>query len=50
MKRLFFGLAVLSFIAACDEEPKNPVSEYGNTMIDLYKKGQQAGEIANLMR
>ncbi|MFZ3122202.1 MAG: hypothetical protein WA104_02380 [Thermodesulfovibrionales bacterium] len=48
MKRLFLGLAVLSLIAACDEKPKNPVSEYGNTMIDSYKKGQKAGETANL--
>ena len=48
MKRLFLGLAVLSLIAACDEKPKNPVSEYGNTMLDSYKKGQQAGETANL--
>ena len=48
MKRLFLGLTVLALIAACDEKPKNPVSEYGNTMIDSYKKGQKAGEIANL--
>lgn len=48
MKRLFLGLAVLSLIAACDEKPKNPVSEYGNIMIDSYKKGQKAGEAANL--
>jgi hypothetical protein len=48
MKRLFLGMAVLSLIAACDEKPKNPVSEYGNTMIDSYKKGQKAGETANL--
>ncbi|MDP1759630.1 MAG: hypothetical protein Q8K77_07525 [Thermodesulfovibrionales bacterium] len=48
MKRLFLGLAVLSLIAACDEKPKNPVSEYGDIMIDSYKKGQKAGEAANL--
>ena len=48
MKRLFLGLAVLSLIAACDEKPKNPVSEYGSAMIDSYKKGKQAGEAANL--
>lgn len=48
MKRLFLGLAVLSLIAACDEKPKNPVSEYGNAMIDSHKKGQKAGEAANL--
>ena len=48
MKRLFLGLAVLSLIAACDEKPKNPVSEYGDAMIDSYKRGQKAGETANL--
>lgn len=48
MKRLFLILAVLSLISACDEKPKNPVSEYGNIMIDSYKKGQKAGETANL--
>lgn len=48
MKKLLLGLVVLSLIAACDEKPKNPVSEYGNAMIDSYKKGQKAGETANL--
>jgi len=46
MKRL--GFAVLAFFIACDEKPKNPVSEYGDIMIDSYKKGQKAGETANL--
>jgi hypothetical protein len=36
------------FIFACNEKPKNPVSEYGDALIDSYKKGQQAGETANL--
>lgn len=48
MKKLLIGLAVLALIAACDEKPKNPVSEYGDAMLDAYKKGQQAGEAANL--
>lgn len=48
MKKLLLGLAVLSLIAACNEKPKSPVSEYGSTMIDSYKKGQKAGETANL--
>ena len=39
---------VLFMFAACDEKPKNPVSEYGNALTDAYKKGQQAGEISNL--
>ncbi|MDP2277131.1 MAG: hypothetical protein Q8K51_02805 [Nitrospirota bacterium] len=41
-------LVSLSFLASCDEKPKNPVSEYGDAMIDSYKKGQKAGETANL--
>jgi hypothetical protein len=48
MKRLFLGLAVLSLIAACDEKPKNPVSEYGDIMIDSYKKAQAVKETADL--
>jgi hypothetical protein len=48
MKRLFLGMAVLSLIAACDEKPRNPVSEYGNTMIDSYKKAQAVKETADL--
>jgi len=36
------------FFIACDEKPKNPVSEYGDALIDSYKKGQHAGETANL--
>ena len=38
MKKLLLGLAVLSLIAACDAKPRNPVSEYGDAMIDSYKK------------
>ena len=48
MKKFLIGLAVLSLIAACDEKPKNPVSEYGDAMIDAYKKGQAVKETANL--
>jgi hypothetical protein len=35
-------------IVACDQQPRNPVAEYGDSMIDSYKKGQQAGVTANL--
>ena len=38
----------LCLIISCDQKPKNPVSEYGDAMIDSYKKGQRAGEIGNL--
>jgi hypothetical protein len=45
----FFILILLFFLmTACEQKPKNPVSKYGDTMIDAYKKGQQAGVIANL--
>jgi hypothetical protein len=39
---------LFSLITACEQKPKNPVSEYGDDMIDTYKKGQQAGVLANL--
>ena len=48
MKRLFFALVVLSATFACDEKPKNPVAEYGDTMINSYQKGKQAGIDGNL--
>lgn len=48
MKKILFVLVALSFFIACDQKPKNPVAEYGNTMINAYKKGQDAGETANL--
>jgi hypothetical protein len=40
-------LALVVFLA-CDQKPKNPVSEYGDALIGSYKRGQQAGETANL--
>ena len=36
------------FLLACDEKPKNPVSEYGDAMVGAYKRGQRAGEEADL--
>lgn len=45
---VFLFLLFTLFITACDEKLKNPVSEYGDALIDSYKKGQQAGETANL--
>ena len=45
MKKLFFAVAVLFAVLACDEKPKNPVAD---TMIDSYQKGKQAGEAGNL--
>ena len=48
MKRLFFAVAILAAILACDEKPKNPVAEYGNAMINSYQRGKQAGVSGNL--
>jgi hypothetical protein len=47
--QLFFSLIlVLVFLSACEEKPKNPVSEYGDALVSSYKKGQRAGETGNL--
>ena len=47
--RIILSVIVLSFLLfACKEKPKNPVAEYGDALIDSYKRGQQAGEKANL--
>jgi hypothetical protein len=47
--RAILSLIVILFLVfACKEKPKNPVAEYGDALIDSYKRGQQAGEKANL--
>ncbi|MEW6108725.1 MAG: hypothetical protein AB1632_06110 [Nitrospirota bacterium] len=48
MKRLILIVLALSFFVACKEKPKNPVSEFGDTMIDSYQKGKTAGKTGNL--
>jgi len=48
LKTVVSILICLFFLPACDEKPKNPVAEYGDVMVDSYKRGQQAGEKANL--
>jgi hypothetical protein len=48
MKRLSFTVVILGVILACDEKPKNPVAEYGNTMINSYQKGKQTSVDGNL--
>src|SRR4030042_6786874 len=45
---LFPIILALFLLLACDEKPKNPISEYGDALIGSYKRGQQAGEEANL--
>lgn len=46
--QILFIVIILSFLISCKERPKNPVAEYGDGMINSYKKGQRAGEMANL--
>jgi hypothetical protein len=41
-------LICLLFIFSCSEKPANPAAEYGNALVDSYKRGQHAGETANL--
>ena len=48
IQSFFILISLFSPITACDQKPKNPASEYGDAMIDAYKKGQQAGVMANL--
>ena|ERR1700690_109427 len=48
MGRFFFTIIILTFIFACKEKPKNPVAEYGDTMINSYQKGKQAAVTGNL--
>ena len=47
-KVLLSIILTLFFLLSCDQKPKNPVAEYGDALIDTYKRGQNAGEIANL--
>jgi len=47
--RLICALVSCALLAiACDEKPKNPVSEYGDALIGAYTTGKAAGEAANL--
>ena len=56
VKRLIIlsAIFVLALLIACDRSSQgekktgNPVSEYGDAMVGAYKRGQQAGELANL--
>lgn len=41
-------LVILLSAVACKEKPSNPVQKYGDVMLDSYKKGQEAGDLANL--
>jgi hypothetical protein len=48
MKKLIYMTVMLAFVFACKEKPKNPVAEYGDTMVNSYQKGKQAGLDGNL--
>jgi hypothetical protein len=45
---VFSSIFIVLLLIACDQKPKNPVAEYGNSLIGSYKGAQDAGEIANL--
>jgi hypothetical protein len=47
--RLFCTLFSCALLAsACDEKPKNPVSEYSDALIGAHTSAKLAGETANL--
>ena len=48
LKTVVLILICLFFLFACNEKPKNPVAEYGDALVDSYKRSQQAAEKANL--
>lgn len=43
---IFFGMMLV--IAACKEKPKNPVAEYGDTLINSIDRSRAAADVANL--
>lgn len=45
---IYFMIVLLFSAFACKEKPKTPLNEYGDALIDSYKRGQDAGEIANM--
>ena len=46
--QILFPAIIVLLVIACDQKPKNPVSEYGDTLIDAYKRGSQIAETGNL--
>src|SRR5512135_1284360 len=42
-----FGLFLI-LMPGCKEKPKNPVAEYGDSLVGAYKGSQNAAEQANL--
>jgi hypothetical protein len=45
---LFFIIFILIFSFACKEKPRTAFDDYGDALIDSYKRGQKAVAIANL--
>ena len=50
LKAYFFvsGLLVFMLLPGCKEKPKNPVAEYGDTMMNAYKGAQNTADLATL--
>lgn len=48
MKLFFFSLLILSSLASCDKKADNPVTRYGDALIDAHQSAQQTAETANL--
>ena len=46
--QIFLSVIIILLAVSCDQKPKNPAAEYGDALIDAYKRGGQAGETANL--
>jgi len=45
---LFFVIITSLFSFSCDRKPKTAFDEYGDALVDSYKRGQRAGDISNL--
>jgi hypothetical protein len=46
--KILFSVIALLLVMSCDEKPQNPVKNYGDVLIDTYKRGGETGEKANL--
>jgi hypothetical protein len=46
--RTLFSVIALLLVISCDEKPQNPVKQYGDVLIDTYKRGGETGEKANI--
>ena len=45
---LYASFSMVLVFSACDQKPKNPISEYGDALIGAYKGSKVAAEQANL--